>query len=379
MYLAELQPRELGKKASRQIRRLLDRGSMSGVPDTSRVETRMVNALCARAALGLGLTCRFIGEEFLSIEDERGPLLRLRGAYTDLDSFASGEVCGDKMLSRIVLAAAGLSIPRGEGFARSREREALAFARSLQRPCVTKPARGTAGSVGVSVALGTRRSVQRGFRRAALYSSDVLVEEHVPGGHYRLLVFKGRCLSVLRREPPAVIGDGRSAVFTLVARENARRSSSFDDWHVGDPELMPLVLNARARACLKEQGFTRASVPAAGRLVRLSKLANFAVGASYWECIRATHPQLVQAAERAARAAGVVLAGVDLIAPDVAGPTHAINEINTTPSIELHYFAANRADRVDPFSIILADLMADDHASRRPSFVAGAAHLPVLR
>jgi hypothetical protein len=83
----------------------------------------------------------------------------------------------------------------------------------------------------------------------------------------------------------------------------------------------------------------------------------------------------VSSSDRRPRRAGssVVGSGGELLRAAGAVPHQrrgAINEINTTPSSELHYFVSNRNARTDPFTVILRDLIA----RRSPARPAEAGH-----
>ena len=95
-------------------------------------------------------------------------------------------------------------------------------------PVVVKPRKGNQGR-GVSVALRTREAVLAAYDYARLQEDEILVERHVEGCDFRLLVIGGRLISAARRVPPSVIGDGQHTINELVDIENqepeARRGS----------------------------------------------------------------------------------------------------------------------------------------------------------
>ena len=88
---------------------------------------------------------------------------------------------------------------------------------------------------------------------------------------------------------------------------------------------------------LAHQGCTRASIIAAGRVVRVKGASNVATGGTVVDVTHTVHPDNLNAALRAAAAIGLVVTGVDFITPDITKSWHEVGggfcEVNGTVGV----------------------------------------------
>jgi cyanophycin synthetase len=247
-----------------------------------------------------------------------------------------------------------LPVPQGRSFSCEEPARAIEFALALRRPCVVKPAFDTSGGLGVTINLTDRKRIRSAFEFVSVYARQILVEEMIPGDSYRFLVYKGQCLSVVRREAARIVGSGKESVRRLVERENGGRIQR-NVWTPGDPTAMPIQVDKKNAACLREQGMDWDSVPGEGQPVNLAPLGNIRTGGTFLEMTEQANPEAVRAAETAAEIVGLTLAGVDIISEDIQSPRFYLLEINTTPYIPMHYFTCNPEQGRDPIRVYLAD------------------------
>jgi len=284
----------------------------------------------AAAHLGIPVT---EGHGILTIQ-ANGRVLRVRDHLFSSESAFAAIVSNDKQLTNTLLRDACVNVPEGQAFSWQQKQEAIQYGLSIA-PCVAKP-RAAAFGVGVSVNLTTERQIRRAFTRAELFG-DVLIERFAAGDNYRALVLDGRCISIVRRQLAAVIGDGRSTVAELVARENRARR---------DTLLRPLRTDPETAQLLQRSGASWESVPAAGDSIPLASVCNYQHGTTYAECLTVAHPEVVAASERAALAVSAVISGVDAIAPDITKPEYIVNEVNTMPLLLIHYADPDHRDPI---------------------------------
>lgn len=288
---------------------------------------------------------------------------RVWATVTDRSSAVAVDVACDKALTKEVLRAAGVPVP--EGVVAEDESAAVRAFFTLGPAVVVKPAGGNQGR-GVTVGLTNEAAVRQAFARARRAAGDgpVIVERHVPGHSYRVLVVDGEVVAAARRIPPFVVGDGEATVAELVRRLNAdpRRGEGHER------SLTRVTLDDVALATLARQGLTPESVPERGSRVWLRDSANLSTGGSAVDVSNELHPEVAAVCRRAARAVGLDVAGVDVVARTLARPLPetggAVIEVNACPGLRMHL----DPDRGEPRAVAKAivDSLFGDGDGRIP-------------
>jgi cyanophycin synthetase len=294
----------------------------------------------------------------------------VRGPEVMLDDHLRLKMAGNKLLTNRLLAEWGLRVVRHRPYDITRVEQASVFLGELGGPAVVKPSRGSGAGRGVTTGVTTRARLGAASRAAARVAWDLMIEEQVPGASLRLLVLGGRVVDAIRRDPPSVVGDGRTGLRGLLDLETARRLEAPDV-----RALHPLTLDLEARFHLEDQGLAPGTVVAEGRAVRVKSVVNQNASQENHSAREDLHPSLIALAEGLAAWLGLELAGIDIITTDPSVPLElsggVVGEVNTTPGLHHHYLIAE-PDRVVPVAELIIDLLL----SARPARVAGAGVVP---
>jgi cyanophycin synthetase len=286
-----------------------------------------------RAAMQRGIPVRRLNAGSLVQLGHGACQRRVWTAETDATSALAEAVAQDKDLTRAVLRTVGVPVPEGRPVADAED--AWAAAEDIGLPVVIKPRFGNQGR-GVATDLRTREQVLHAYAAARAEGDEVVVEKYITGDDYRLLVIGGRLVAAALREPARVIGDGRHTVAELV--EEVNRDPRRSDGH--STALSYIRLDPIGLAVLAEQGYTPQSVPPAGARVLIRRNGNLSTGGTATDVTDRVHPEVARRAADAARAVGLDVAGVDVMASDVALPMEqqgaAVVEVNAGPGLRMH-------------------------------------------
>lgn len=287
----------------------------------------------ARAAQVQGIPVRRLTTGSLLQLGHGSRARRIWAAETDQTSVIAESIAQDKELTKALLHRAFLPVPNGCVVS---DRASLwTQAQRIGTPVVVKPQKGNQGR-GVSVDLATQEAVEAAYDGATALSPEVLLEKHIAGNDYRLLVVGDKLVAAARREPPKVTGDGVLSIRELVARENTNPLRGDDHSTV----LSKIPLDDIALEILRDQGLTPESVVEAGRGVSLRGNGNLSTGGTATDVTDDVHPLVAKMAVQAAKIVGLDIAGIDFVAPNVSSaPSEsggAIVEVNAAPGLRMH-------------------------------------------
>ncbi|MBL8420939.1 MAG: cyanophycin synthetase, partial [Dechloromonas sp.] len=258
---------------------------------------------------------------------------RIQAAETSLTSAIAESIAQDKELTKKLLDAAGVAVPKGRPV--EDEDDAWAAAREIGLPVVVKPRDGNQGK-GISVNLTSEEQVRHAYRVAIEFRDDILVEKYLPGHDYRLLVIGNKLIAAARRDPPLVIGDGIHNIHQLV--DHVNRDPRRSDGHA--TSLTKIRFDDVAIARLALQGYTADSVPPRGTRVILRNNANLSTGGTATDVTDDVHPELAASAVAAAQTVGLDICGIDIVCDTMLKPLEeqsgGVVEINAAPGLRMH-------------------------------------------
>jgi cyanophycin synthetase len=258
---------------------------------------------------------------------------RIQATVTSETRHTAVEIASDKRLTNQILSDLGLPVPRQE---RVRgPQDAVDAAEKIGYPVVVKPLDGNHGK-GVSINLTTPEQVRTAFDKAYEYSSAVIVETFQTGHDYRILVVNGKVVAAAERVPGHVTGDGVHTVAELVeiVNQDPRRG-------IGHEKVLTrLELDHQALRLLEGAGLGPESVLPDGQVFYLRSTGNLSTGGTSVDKTDAIHHDNRIMAERAVRAVGLDVGGVDFISPDISRSHKqvggAIVEVNAAPGFRMH-------------------------------------------
>ena len=261
---------------------------------------------------------------------------RIQATITSETNYIATDLASDKAATNRILGDLGLPVPKQIEVMSAEQ--AVHAANRIGFPVVLKPLDGNHGN-GISINLKTDTAVIEAFDFALKYNkrgSIVIVETFIQGLDHRMLVIDGKLEAVSKRVPGHIVGDGKSTAAALIEAVNSdpRRG-------VGHEKVLTrLELDKTAKDHLAEVGYTEHDVLKKDEIVFLRSTANLSTGGTAVDVTDVVHPDNRNMAERAIKAIGLDIGGVDFLSADISQSykdnSAGICEVNAAPGFRMH-------------------------------------------
>lgn len=267
---------------------------------------------------------------------------KIRATILDSTSGIGIEIASNKEETKTLLANAYIPVPNGVLV--YDEEDIKKMIHKVGFPIVIKPIDGNHGR-GVSTNIQNMEQVIAAYHIAKSESSEVIMEEFIPGFDYRLLVINYKLVAAAKRTPAMVIGDGISTITELVQQVN--KEPDRGDGH--EKTLTKITVDEITRNILTKKNLSLESVLPMGEILFLKNSANISTGGTSTDVTDSVHPYNIFLAERISRLLNLDICGIDIVASDINIPLSrevgGIVEVNASPGLRMHLNPAHGTAR----------------------------------
>lgn len=238
----------------------------------------------------------------------------------------------DKSKVKKYLGKVGLPVPRGQAFFLLSS--AKRFFKNFGKTVIAKPVFGSR-SRHTRIHIKDEEFLEESFKVVKQICPFVSVEEELVGLVHRIVLIGGKCVAVLRRDPPYVIGDGSHNVRELIeiANNDHRRKGVFHE----------IPINFELDMELKNQGIDKNFVPQNGKWISVGTKIGRSQGGVNTDVTDLVNLKNKILFEKIAKFVDDPLIGIDFIIKDISKPFDeqmpcGVIELNSIPFLDLHMY-----------------------------------------
>jgi len=248
-----------------------------------------------------------------------------RESLSELTTAIAMSRCDNKMVTSRLLGDAGVNVPAQVIATDIDDNESFL---ATHKKIVVKPLDAEQG-LGITVGVEDSNELQQAINLAEKYGSNVILEQYVKGHDLRVIVIDYKVVAAAVRKPAMVRGNGQKSILELIGKQSRRRAALTD----GESKI---PLDGETERCINKQGYKLSDILPKGKTLQVRETANLHTGGTIHDVTDKLHPELIKAAEKAARTLDIPVVGLDLLVPDVHKKNYVIIEANERPGLANH-------------------------------------------
>ena len=211
--------------------------------------------------------------------------------------------------------------------------------KNISFPIVIKPIDGTFGiDVNCNINnLDEIRNVLNIFRKSKKSKKykNMMLEEQIDGHVYRIFVFNGEVIDIIKREKPFVIGNNKNTILELIEERNKKQIEN---------NFFKTTIN---ESYLKKQGHSLEDIPEDNKKILITDVINMHNGALVERIDLIDIPKdNIDMFKNVNKVIGINCSGIDFLSNDISVPYNLNNsrilEINGTPDSSIHTISLNK-------------------------------------